>query len=108
VLATIGEITLRDEHTSIVFDFDRSSVDVNISQRDGKPILTQCSLVTRPVVDKHVPSIQKLASIVSLPNESLDCRYFDPLLVIIIMDCYKNCFREIKFLRDKLHLFRLK
>jgi trans-2,3-dihydro-3-hydroxyanthranilate isomerase len=56
-------------------------IDVNVSQTDGKPDLIQFTMETKPVIDRYVPKEEQNAEVLSLIEEDIDNKKFNPLLV---------------------------
>lgn len=81
VLASIGEIALQQPHTAIVLEQNIGPINVNISEKDGKPVLVQFSMQTRYKVDKFVPPPGELADILSLPVDEFDTHKYASLMV---------------------------
>ena len=81
VLASIGDIKLEEKYTSLKLEQNIGMIDVNITHKDGKPELIQFSLETKPVVDRFVPKEEQIAEVLSLIEEDIDNKKFNPLLV---------------------------
>ncbi len=81
VLASIGEIKLEQEHTPLKLDQNIGVIDVNVSQKDGKPELIQFTMETKPVIDRYVPKEEQIAEVLSLIEADIDNKKFNPLLV---------------------------
>lgn len=78
VLASIGEIALEGETTSIVFEEEVGSVPVTIRSSGGKPVFVQLSVAKLPEVGPPVPTRETLASILSLDSKDLVGGHFSP------------------------------
>lgn len=81
VLASIGKIELREEHTPVTFDHNHGSLSVHVTHRDGKPTFTQLSLSTKPVVDNYVPTQDELGELLGLDPQAIGIKNFKILLV---------------------------
>ncbi len=81
VLASIGNIKLEEKYTSLKLEQNIGMIDVNITQKDGKPELIQFSLETKPVVDRFVPKEEQIAEVLALIEADIDNKKFNPLLV---------------------------
>jgi len=81
VLASIGEVKLEQEYTPLKLEQNIGVIDVNITQKDGKPELIQFAMETKPVIDRFVPKEEQIADVLSLIEEDIDNKKFNPLLV---------------------------
>ena len=81
VLASIGEVKLEQEYTPLKQEQNIGVIDVNITQKDGKPVLIQFSMETKPVIDRFVPKEEQIAEVLSLIEADIDNKKFNPLLV---------------------------
>ena len=81
VVASIGEVKLEQEYTPLKLEQNIGVIDVNITQKDGKPVLIQFSMETKPVIDRFVPKEEQIAEVLSLIEADIDNKKFNPLLV---------------------------
>jgi trans-2,3-dihydro-3-hydroxyanthranilate isomerase len=80
VLASIGEIKLEQKHTPLKLEQNIGVFDVNITQKDGQPELIQFAMETKPMIDRFVPKEEQIAEVLSLIEEDIDNKKFNPLL----------------------------
>ncbi len=81
VLANIGDIQLEGEHTKFVFDSKSGEISVAVTQKDGKPVLTQISFAITPKVDSYVPTEAEIADILSIDVNDIENKKYQTLLV---------------------------
>ncbi len=81
VLASIGEIRLEPKHTPLKLEQNIGMIDVNITLKDGKPELIQFTIETKPVIDRFAPKEEHIAEVLSLVEEDIENKKFNPLLI---------------------------
>ena len=81
VLASIGDIKLEQKYTSLELEQNIGPIDVNIMGDDGKPVLIQFTMETKPVVDRFVPEDEQIAEVISLYENDIENKKFHPLMV---------------------------
>lgn len=81
VLAAIGDIKLNGKHTPFTIEQNIGPIQVNITQVNGKPVLVQFIMETKPVIDRFVPPELQIAEILSIKEADIDARKFHPLIV---------------------------
>jgi PhzF family phenazine biosynthesis protein len=81
VLASIGDIKLKEKYTDIIMEENIGPIEVNILQNDGKPKLIQFELKSQPTVDHYVPMEDQLASMLSLDESDIEKIKFQTMLV---------------------------
>ncbi len=81
VLATIGDITLEQPVTPIIFEQNDGPLLVNISSTEGVPTFVQFTRKVNPVVDRFAPVPEELAAFLSLSTTDLDSKKYAPRLV---------------------------
>ena len=81
VLACIGEIRLEKKHTSLQIEQNIGTINVNITENNGKPVLIQFTMETRYVVDRFVPKEEQIAEALSLTEHDIENKKFHSLMV---------------------------
>ena len=81
VLASCGDIQLKDAVTPMVFEQNTGPVNVNISAEDGQPSFVQFSRKVSSVIDYFTPSDEDLASFLSIQPSELDHKKYAMRLV---------------------------
>lgn len=81
VLASCGDISLRDPITRLFLEQHSGPVEVNISSENGKPTLVQFSRKVASVIDRFAPCDEELAAFLSLQISELDHKKYATRLV---------------------------
>lgn len=81
VLASNGQIDLKQQNTPVVFEQNQGPVQVNISQNEGRPGFIQFTMKVRPIVDTFAPSEQELASIIGIDVKDIERKKFTARMV---------------------------
>ena len=81
VLASIGNIELKEQNTTVVLEQNIGPIEVNITGEGGQPLLIQFSLRTHHQIDRFVPLPGELAEILSLPTAEFESYKYTPLMV---------------------------
>jgi trans-2,3-dihydro-3-hydroxyanthranilate isomerase len=103
VLATYGDIKLTGEYTPIDFEQNVGTIRVNITNEDGKPVLTQFTRKVSPIVDRFTPSDAELAAFLSIDEGHIDNKKYNARLVscgvpyLIVPVYYYETVRKVKF-----------
>ncbi|MFK8067299.1 MAG: PhzF family phenazine biosynthesis protein [Gammaproteobacteria bacterium] len=90
VLASIGDIELKEEFTSVVFEQNLDTQYAFISAEDGIPSLVTFTMPVNATVDNFVPINNELADILKLPEADLEKPNFGPKFRPIFVSCGKN------------------
>ncbi|ACK69164.1 phenazine biosynthesis protein PhzF family [Gloeothece citriformis PCC 7424] len=76
ILATIGNISITDEITTLIFEEGVGLVPVKIRTQNGKPVYTELTAAQLPEFGDEPPSIPELAAMLSLDrNDLMDGKY---------------------------------
>ncbi|MFA5983026.1 MAG: PhzF family phenazine biosynthesis protein [Methylococcaceae bacterium] len=81
VLASIGAIPLTDPLTSVIFEQNAGPVEVNISSQKGVTTFIQFTRKTSAIIDLFSPSLEELASFLSITVSEFDNKKYHPRLV---------------------------
>lgn len=81
VLATIGDIALTADETTIAFEEPVGLVPVLIRSQDGKPTFSQLSAAAMPEFGEQLPPLDQLAAMLSLEPDDLLTEGFAPQCV---------------------------
>ena len=103
VSASCGEITLKKENTTLLFEQNTSTVEVNVTSKEGQPNFIQFTRKVSPTVDYYTPTENELASILSIDEKYIDNKKYNARLVscdfpyLIVPVYYYETLRNAKF-----------
>ena len=81
VLGVCGDIVLQDAVTSLLFEQNAGTIEVNISNQNGQPSFVQFNRSVSPFVDRFAPQDDDLSRFLGLPVSELDHKKYAPRLV---------------------------
>ncbi len=81
VLASIGNIELNGTVTPVTFEQNTGAIEANITAEAGKPTFVQFTGKVSPVIDRFAPTIEELASFLSLEPGEFDTKKYAARLV---------------------------
>ena len=103
VLASCGELDLKEKNTSLVFEQNIGSVFVNVSGSNSKPSFIQYTRQVTPVVDYYAPTDGEIAKILSISEAEIDNKKYSTRLVscgfpyLIVPVFYYETVRKARF-----------
>lgn len=103
VLASCGELDLKEKNTSLVFEQNIGSVFVNVSGSNSKPSFIQYTRQVTPVVDYYTPTDGEIAKILSISEAEIDNKKYSTRLVscgfpyLIVPVFYYETVRKARF-----------
>ncbi|MEE9344201.1 MAG: PhzF family phenazine biosynthesis protein [Methylococcales bacterium] len=86
VLASIGDLKLKGEHTPLIFEQSTGPVECYVTVDGDQPTLIQFTMPVNSSIDRFVPTDKELTDILSLDVSELENKKLNPLLV----SCGKN------------------
>ncbi|MDP2901905.1 MAG: PhzF family phenazine biosynthesis protein [Methylovulum sp.] len=81
VLASIGDIALNGTVTPVTFEQNAGAIEANITAEEGKPTFVQFTGKVSPIIDRFAPTIEELASFLSLEPGEFDTKKYSARLV---------------------------
>lgn len=81
VLASIGNITLNDGFTSVIFEQNCGPIKTTITSHNGVPSFVQFTNTVAPIVDYFSPPNGELANFLSIPESQIDYKKYSARLV---------------------------
>jgi trans-2,3-dihydro-3-hydroxyanthranilate isomerase len=81
VLGICGDITLKEEVTSVIFKQNSGDIETFINSENGQPTFVQFSHTSNSRIDRFTPSDEEVCHFLSLKQSELDHNKYSPRLV---------------------------
>ncbi len=103
VSTSCGEIELTEQNTALIFEQNAGPVEVNVTNKEGKPGFIQFTRKVSPVVDYYTPTESELAGFLGIAEKYIDNKKYSTRLVscdfpyLIVPVYYYETLRKAKF-----------
>ena len=103
VLASAGDIEIKEPYTSLVFEQNSGPMNVNVTWKEGKPSFVQFTRKVSPTVDYYTPTEGELAGFLGIEEGHIDHKKYSPRLVscgfpyLVVPVYYYETVRKAKF-----------
>ena len=103
VSTSCGEMQLTEKYTPLTFEQNAGSIEVNVTNTEGKPSFVQFSRQVSPIVDYYTPTEHELAGFLGIDEGHIENKKYSTRLVscdfpyLIVPVYYYETLRKAKF-----------